>query len=151
MGSRAGKISYLCGSAVKLLCWGPPGKRESDDKHTHCPGPNPAPGAALKCFLLAYCFRKDGIHFNKFAFNKNPSWRICRPRRAEAWKNGYVGGGAGALCLLLRDVCPCDGVFPGLLRCMRMTCRVGNATCVMPCCRGVPVAYAMLERCISCI
>ena len=88
MGSRAGKISYLCGSAVKLLCWGPPGKRESDDKHTHCPGPNPAPGAALKCFLLAYCFRKDGIHFNKFAFNKNPSWRICRPRRAEAWKNG---------------------------------------------------------------
>ena len=88
-----GKLLY--GSAVKLLRRRKKQKSRFQQKNPQTAALNPAPGAALKCFLLVSCFGADYIQSKMLTFSKNLAWRICRPRKVEPSKNGYGEGGPG--------------------------------------------------------
>ena len=86
----------LYGSAVRFLRRKKNPNPNFNQKNPQTAALNPAPGAALKCFLLVSCSGADDIQAKMVTFSKNLAWRICRPRRVEPSKNGYGGGGAGS-------------------------------------------------------
>ena len=93
-GQPCWKISVY-GSAVKLLRRKKIINPDFDKQNPQTAALNPAPGTALKCFLLVSCFGADCIQSKMLTFSKNLAWRICRPRKVEPSKNGYGGGGQG--------------------------------------------------------